>query len=51
MNASEAASPVLGRMFTGTSDSINKGLLICSLGMVPVALSLRSLSSFFSGFT
>ena len=47
MNASEAASALGGKMFTGASDCANER----GFNLFPIVLSLRPLSLFFAGFT
>lgn len=46
MNASEAASPLKEKCSLVPQTALTRGFLICSLGMLPIALSLRPLSFF-----
>lgn len=50
VNASEAASPLREKCSLVPQTALTRGSLICSLGMLCVALSLRPLSLFFCRF-
>lgn len=50
VNASEAAFSLREKCSLVPQTALRRGSLICSLGMLCVALSLRTLSLFFAGF-